>query len=145
MCGSDNDNYNASISLPLMNLHERALGLWGCGCVDQVVLDAPHVITPDFVSALQIDVVGHRDSCCCGDAMEMPGCDEQVWYGQVVSTFIPRAASTTFWFENVLGCIQDHQVIFQSCLERKMAMEHQFFQNNNNQRQQPQASVILSS
>ena len=153
VCGNNNDNNdnNASISqLPLMNLHERALGLWGCACVDQVILDAPYVVTPDFVSALQIDVVGRRDSCCCccGDAMEMPGCDEQVRYGQVVvSTFIfPHAASTTFRFENILGRIQDHQDMFQSRFERKMAMEHQFFQNNNNnQRQQPQAPIMSSS
>lgn len=46
-------------NLPLMNLHERVLSVMGCRYVDDVLIDAPHVVTPDMVSSLKIDEVVH--------------------------------------------------------------------------------------
>ena len=40
-----------------MNLHERVLSVLGCRYVDDVLIDAPWVITPDMISSLNISKV----------------------------------------------------------------------------------------
>ena len=37
-----------------MNLHERVLSVLGCRFVDDVLIDAPWVITPDMIASLNI-------------------------------------------------------------------------------------------
>ncbi|CAK0888224.1 unnamed protein product [Prorocentrum cordatum] len=58
-----------------MAMHERVLGVLGCRHVDDVLLDAPWVITREMVATLQLSVVVRgttvRD---CEDAVAGP-CD----------------------------------------------------------------------
>jgi ethanolamine-phosphate cytidylyltransferase len=44
-------------NLPIMNLHERVLSVLGCKYVDDVLIDAPYVITKEMVASLKISVV----------------------------------------------------------------------------------------
>lgn len=44
-------------NLPIMNLHERVLSLLGCKYVDDVLIDAPSVITAEMIKSLNISVV----------------------------------------------------------------------------------------
>ena len=48
---------NEDCNLPIMSLHERVLSVLGCKHVDDVVIDAPFVITRDMVNSLNISVV----------------------------------------------------------------------------------------
>jgi ethanolamine-phosphate cytidylyltransferase len=54
-------NHHRGMNLPLMNLHERVLSVLGCQFVDDVVIDAPYVITEDLVASLHIAEVVHGD------------------------------------------------------------------------------------
>jgi len=46
-------------NLPLMNLHERVLSVLGCRYVDDILIDAPYVITTDMMKSLNISEVVH--------------------------------------------------------------------------------------
>lgn len=48
---------NEDCNLPIMSLHERVLSVLGCKYVDDVVIDAPYVITRDMINSLNISVV----------------------------------------------------------------------------------------
>lgn len=50
-------NKNRGSNLPLMNLHERVLSLLGCRYVDDVLIDAPYVVTSEMISSLNISEV----------------------------------------------------------------------------------------
>ena len=52
-------NRERGSNLPLMNLHERVLSVLGCRFVDDVLIDAPWVITPDMIASLNIAEVIH--------------------------------------------------------------------------------------
>jgi ethanolamine-phosphate cytidylyltransferase len=44
---------------PIMNVHERVLGVLSCRYVDDVVIGAPFVVTKDVLDSLGVHVVGH--------------------------------------------------------------------------------------
>jgi ethanolamine-phosphate cytidylyltransferase len=44
---------------PIMNVHERVLGVLSCRYVDDVVIGAPFVVTKDVLDSLNVKVVGH--------------------------------------------------------------------------------------
>ena len=43
-------NKHQGSNLPIMNLHERVLSVLGCKFVDDVLIDAPYVITPEMIA-----------------------------------------------------------------------------------------------
>jgi ethanolamine-phosphate cytidylyltransferase len=52
-------NSHRGMNLPIMNLHERVLSVLGCKYVDDVLIDAPYVITKEMIVSLNISVVLH--------------------------------------------------------------------------------------
>mmetsp|Transcript_15267 Transcript_15267/g.22981 ORF Transcript_15267/g.22981 Transcript_15267/m.22981 type:complete len:542 (-) Transcript_15267:170-1795(-) len=50
-------NSHRGLNYPLMNMHERSLSVLGCKYVDDVLLDAPYVITKMMVASLRIVAV----------------------------------------------------------------------------------------
>lgn len=44
-------------NFPIMNLNERVLSVLGCKYVDDVLIDAPYIITKDMIQSMHIDVV----------------------------------------------------------------------------------------
>ena len=65
-------NRHRGMNLPLMNLHERVLSVRGCRYVDDVVIDAPYVITHDMIASLNISEVLHgNQSDCIGNGEQL--------------------------------------------------------------------------
>ena len=50
-------NSNRGMNLPIMNLHERVLSVLACKHVDDVLIDAPYVITSEMIASLKISKV----------------------------------------------------------------------------------------
>ena len=44
-------------NLPILNLHERLLSVMGCKFVDDVLFDAPYIITEELLASLHVKVV----------------------------------------------------------------------------------------
>lgn len=55
--------------LPILNVHERALSVLACKWVDEVVIGAPSVITPDLIKTFNISLVlrGSVSETSCRD------------------------------------------------------------------------------
>ena len=49
-------------NFPILNLHERVLSVMGCKHVDDVLFDAPYIITNEFLLSLNISVVVKGES-----------------------------------------------------------------------------------
>ena len=45
------------MNLPVLNLHERVLSILGCRYVDDILIDAPYVVTSDMIATLGIDEI----------------------------------------------------------------------------------------
>jgi len=67
-------NKHRGSNYPIMAMHERVLGVLGCRHVDDVLLDAPWVITREMVATLQLSVVVRGTVRDCEDAVAGP-CD----------------------------------------------------------------------
>jgi ethanolamine-phosphate cytidylyltransferase len=50
-------NQHCGMNLPIMNLHERVLSVLGCKFVDDVLIDAPPIISKEMIDYLQIHLV----------------------------------------------------------------------------------------
>jgi ethanolamine-phosphate cytidylyltransferase len=50
-------NREKGMNLPIMNLHERVLGVLGCRYVDDVLIDSPYAITSDLITVLGVDEI----------------------------------------------------------------------------------------
>jgi ethanolamine-phosphate cytidylyltransferase len=50
-------NSHIGMNYPIMNMQERALSVIGCKFVDDVLIDAPYVITPTMLASLKITAV----------------------------------------------------------------------------------------
>lgn len=61
-------NQKKGLNLPIMNLHERVLSVLGCKHVDDVLIDAPYVITQEMISSLRVHLVVR--SCLAGQQPE---------------------------------------------------------------------------
>jgi ethanolamine-phosphate cytidylyltransferase len=57
-------NSKRGMNLPILNMHERVLSLLGCKFVDDVLIDAPYVLTKEMIDSLNISVVlkGHAEN-----------------------------------------------------------------------------------
>lgn len=50
-------NAQRGYNLPIMNMHERVLSVLGCKWTDDVLIDAPLIITKEMIQSLRIDLV----------------------------------------------------------------------------------------
>jgi ethanolamine-phosphate cytidylyltransferase len=55
--GDDIVNYLKGSNYPILSLHERVLMVLACKYVDDVVIEAPFIITEDLIKSLNINEV----------------------------------------------------------------------------------------
>jgi len=66
-------NQRRGKNLPIMNLHERVLSVLGCKWVDDVLIDAPHIITEEMIQSLNISVVVTGSVAVRNKGRHLPG------------------------------------------------------------------------
>jgi len=111
------------MNLPIMNLHERVLGVLGCRYVDDVLIDAPYTISRDMITILRIDEViypyfaneqiSHSDISRFQVAIELG-----------ILKHIPVEA--TFRMEFLVHRIQSNAAAIQTKFERKAVAEEAY-------------------
>jgi ethanolamine-phosphate cytidylyltransferase len=149
-------NQIRGMNLPLMNLHERVLSVLGCRHVNDVVIDAPYVITADFLDSHNIALVvyagRHEDdfnsSCSSGNDDEATTSrPEQARFRHVQSRGIlvdmddissnnTITPSTSFCLGNIVSRIKRNQEMFQAKFERKSSIEREFYKEKQSRQQQ---------
>lgn len=121
-------NEHRGSNLPLMNLHERVLSVLGSRYVDDVLIDAPYIITPDMLNSLRISEVVHGSQ---SDNMTSESTDysERYRVAQQKGIFSIIESPCDFHLTNIMERIQKNQEMFQAKFERKMKQEQDHFDN----------------
>jgi len=117
-------NRERGCNLPLMNLHERVLSVLGCRFVDDVLIDAPQVISPVMIQSLQIDEVVHGIS---NDHISPK--EKTMRYRHAKEAGIYKEVFTTNGFEflNILERIRANQAAFEAKITKKKRAEEEFY------------------
>lgn len=115
-------NRSRGANLPLMNLHERVLSLLGCRYVDDVLIDAPYVITSDMISSLNISEVVR------GSKSEMRGQDVRYAVPKEIGIFKIIESPSGFTINNIVSRIHKNHETFQAKFERKMKQENEYYE-----------------
>lgn len=116
------------MNLPLMNLHERVLSVLGCRYADDVLIDAPYVISNEMISALNIaEVVRAKRESQTGAIDD----SNEVRYrsARAAGIFTSIQVGTDFRIGTVIQRIQRNQAAFQARFERKMKAEQEYMQS----------------
>lgn len=123
-------NRERGCNLPLMNLHERVLSVMGCRHVDDVLIDAPRIVTPEMISSLQIDKVVHGSD---GDGDD-DACNENERYkaAKDAGIFNEIAVPMNCNLSSILDRIQENQQAFQAKIAKKKQAEKDFYEQKYN-------------
>lgn len=124
-----NDMYGSN--LPLMNLHERVLSVLGCGYVDDVLIDAPYVVTRDMVASLNLSVVVHGVSP--NDEQRnfenrLENDRERYRVPKELGIFQEIQTNCDFSIRKIISRIQKNHDVFQAKFDRKSRMEKEFYE-----------------
>lgn len=119
-------NHERGCNLPLMNLHERVLSVLGCRYVDDVLIDAPAVITPEMIQSLGIHEVisGTR-----GDGFfDSRGKEDRYRFVKKAGIFTELPSPTNFTLSNIIDRIQANQAAFQAKIAKKKQAEAEYYE-----------------
>jgi len=112
-------------NLPLMNLHERVLGVLSNRNVDEVVIGAPFNVTKEMVEQLHIDLVVHGDDTVAKpnnvDPYEVP--KSLGIYKEVKST---NGLTTTDLIQRII----DNRIKYESRNKKKEAKEVKYIEEH---------------
>ena len=115
-----------------MNLHERVLSVLSCRYVDDVLIDAPYVITPEMVASLDIAEVVHGTNSDDIGVLSHSGDDlyeARYKYPREAGIFTMIESPSNFKLRNIVQRIQKNQEAFQSKFERKIRAENDFYKD----------------
>lgn len=124
-------NRHRGMNLPLMNLHERVLSVLGCRFVDDVVIDAPYIITSEVISSLGISEVLHGDRSDWFSQSDVYREERKKRYSvpEQMGIFNIIHSPSDFKFSHILSRIQKNQRAFQAKFDKKIQQEHQYYKN----------------
>lgn len=134
-------NEERGCNLPLMNLHERVLSVLGCKFVDDVLIDAPQIISRQMIQSLKIDEVVHctYDENSAGDNNDDDGDRDnndyvnlnehplRYQYAKEAGIFVELKPPSNFNFSSIIERIQANQTAFQTKITRKKKLEEDFY------------------
>jgi len=124
-------NHHRGMNLPLMNLHERVLSVLGCRHVDDVVIDAPYIVTSEVIASLNISEIIHGDRSdwfSLSDSYQMERKKRYAVPEEMGILKIIRSPSD-FKFSHIVGRIQKNQKAFQAKFTKKMKQEQEYYSN----------------
>lgn len=119
-------NKRRGMNLPLMNLHERVLSVLGCRFVDDVLIDAPYVVTPEMISSLNISEVVH--GTVSDETEELHDKHVRYEHARAANIFTVIESPSSFKIEHIMKRIQRNQEVFQAKFDRKKKLEDQFYE-----------------
>lgn len=120
-------NRERGCNLPLMNLHERVLSVMGCRHVDDVLIDAPRIVTPEMISSLQIDEVVHGSDGDGDDDTDACDKSERFKAAKDVGIFNEITVPMDCNLSSILDRIQENQQAFQAKIAKKKQAEKDFY------------------
>lgn len=126
-----------------MNLHERVLSVLGCRYVDDVLIDAPQVITHDMISSLNIHEVVHgvrnkNSSSTSSTSFSNHNHDDdgsigpmekhiRYQYAKEAGIYVEIPIVNDFNFSSIIERIQDNQATFTAKIKKKKQAEDDYY------------------
>lgn len=114
-------------NFPILNLNERVLSVLGCKLVDDVLLDAPYVITRDLIASLKISVV------VAGPPpdfdYEADGTTARHAVAKDLDVFRAVDCETGLTVDCIIDRIFSNEAVFQRKVTKKMAAEKEYYSN----------------
>ena len=122
-------NEERGCNLPLMNVHERVLSVLGCEFVDDVLIDAPQVISKDMIQSLRISEVIHGIS-----DEDIGSHEKEVRYkfAKEAGIYTEITSENNFKFSKILERIQANQAAFNAKITKKKKAEEDFYSDKYN-------------
>lgn len=108
-------------NFPLLNLHERVLGVLGCRYVDDVLIDAPYEVTPDMISSLNISEVLH--GTLCDDSENISDEDNRHQFAKAAGIFSVIKSPSDFRLQDIVQRIHQNEEAYQAKFKRKQKAE----------------------
>jgi ethanolamine-phosphate cytidylyltransferase len=122
-------NKRRGVNLPLLNLNERVLSVLGCRYVDDVLIDAPYVVTSTMIRALNISEVVHgTNTDALHDHQSNGAEDERYQHAKAANIFSILDSPSDFKLGSIIQRIRRNQEFFQSKFNRKMEAENLFYE-----------------
>lgn len=114
-------------NLPLMNLYERVLSVLSCQFVDEVLIDAPYVVTSSLVASLNITEVLHGTVSEHAHKKDRR-LTSRYKYPIEAGIFNMLDSPSNFKVEKILQRIQKDRGTFELKFERKMKAENAYYE-----------------
>jgi ethanolamine-phosphate cytidylyltransferase len=112
-------------NFPLFNLQERVLSVLGSRFVDDVLMDAPYIITSEMIATLGIKEVIHGI-----DFEDLEYCheeDDRYQHAKADEIFHVLRSPSSYCLTNLFDRIRKDQETFQVRFEKKMKAEVEHF------------------
>lgn len=110
---------------PVLDVHSRALNLLSLRFVDDVILNSPYKLTPDFISEFNIDVIVE------GKTSYMKCIDPKVDSFELIrglTNIIEIDSGIEFGFDDLIARIKDNKQLYAEVLEIKKAKLIKYYQ-----------------
>ena len=136
-------NLRRGLNYPIMSLHERVLSVLGCKWVDDVLIDAPYVVTSDMIASLRINVVVvgtvhdspspsprvNEANAARADPSPQKGCDEDPYAvpRQLGILQVVQSEHETMCSRDIVGRICQQADHFNRKFEKKKKAEVEYY------------------
>jgi len=118
-------NRQMGANFPLLNLHERVLGVLGCRFVDDVLIDAPYNVSQEMIASLNISEV--VQGTVYDDIGSNRNDDSRYKEAKDLGLLSVLPSPCDFRLENIVYRIQANQEMFQARFKRKKEKENDHY------------------
>lgn len=124
--GDDVVNRNMGRNFPIMNLNERVLSVLGCKFVDDVLIDAPWIVTEEMIHSLNIKAVVHGTH----NADEEEEDEQDIRYAapKQRKMFHVVPSPTSLSVEEILGRINENRQRYLEKYRKKKKKEDKYYE-----------------
>mmetsp|Transcript_11978 Transcript_11978/g.13935 ORF Transcript_11978/g.13935 Transcript_11978/m.13935 type:complete len:157 (+) Transcript_11978:1712-2182(+) len=125
--GVHNDNAVNRVrgaNYPIMNLNERVLSVLGCRYVDDVLIDAPWIITRDMIASLNISLIV---TGTVADT-EFPNREKDPYQvAKDLGIFQNIKSESNVTVGSIVQRVVDNESVFKKKVEKKMRAEREYY------------------
>lgn len=116
------------MNLPVLNLHERVLSILGCRYVDDILIDAPYVVTSDMIATLGIDEIVQVHRTKIGLYWTDESANDMSRYQVAIERGIFHSVQVIdlYQIETIIQQIKNNHSQFQAKYKRKQKAEQEY-------------------
>jgi len=126
-------NEHRGSNMPILNMQERVLSVLGCRYVDDVLIDAPWVITEEMIKSLNISVVVHGSTA----DPHIPGGIPPYEIPRRLGLVVDVSSEFNLSVQNIIDRIKSNEDTYRKKFEKKIKAEEEYYQKRYHGDEQP--------